>query len=36
MIWAKENGAWVKLPAPDEIVINNEIIWSHSAYHGQE
>lgn len=31
MIWAKENGAWVQLPVPDEIAINNEIIWSSNT-----
>lgn len=31
MIWVKENGIWVQLPAPDEIVINNEIIWSSNT-----
>lgn len=31
MLWYKNNGAWVKLPVPDEITINNEIIWSSNT-----
>lgn len=31
MIYTKENGVWVKLPAPESITINDEIIWSSNT-----
>lgn len=31
MIFTKENGVWVKLPTPDSITVNDEIIWSSNT-----
>lgn len=31
MLYYNENGVWVKLPAPDTITLNNEIIWSSNT-----
>lgn len=31
LLYYNENGVWVKLPAPDTITLNNEIIWSSNT-----
>lgn len=31
MLWYKDNGVWIKLPTPDEITVNDEIIWSSNT-----
>lgn len=31
MLYSKQNGEWVMLPAPDSISINDEQLWSSNA-----
>lgn len=31
MLYAQINNEWVKLPTPDEITLNDEIIWSSNT-----
>lgn len=31
MLYAERDGNWIKIPAPDELSINNELIWSSNT-----